>query len=89
MDSKYNEFIENYSYDVFHVPQSREDEVKVLFHDYAKYISREFEDKTAAMQDREVSSTKCYLCHKNLKKKMKPFMKVVLKATFMPDYLCL
>lgn len=64
---------ENYSYDVFHVPQNREDEVKVLFHDYAKYISREFEDKTEAMQDREVISTKCYLCKKNLRKKIRWF----------------
>ncbi len=64
---------ENYSYDVFHVPKSRKDEVKVLFHDYAKYISKEFEDKTEAMQDREVISTKCYLCKKNLRKKIRWF----------------
>ena len=64
---------ENYSYDVFHVPKRREDEVNVLFHDYAKYISREFEDKTAAMQDREVVSTRCYLCKKNLRKKIRWF----------------
>lgn len=64
---------ENYSYDVFHVPTRREDEVNVLFHDYAKYISREFEDKTAAMQDREVISTRCYLCKKNLRKKIRWF----------------
>lgn len=64
---------DNYSYDTFHVPQSREDEVKVLFHDYAKYISREFPDKTAAMQDREVNSTKCYLCKKHLRKKIRWF----------------
>lgn len=64
---------ENYSYDVFHVPKRREDEVNVLFHDYAKYISREFEDKTTAMQDREVISTRCYLCKKNLRKKIRWF----------------
>ena len=64
---------ENYSYDVFHVPKSRKDEVKVLFHDYAKYISKEFEDKNEAMQDREVISTKCYLCKKNLRKKIRWF----------------
>lgn len=64
---------ENYSYDVFHVPKRREDEVNVLFHDYAKYISREFEDKTAAMQDREVISTRCYICKKNLRKKIRWF----------------
>ncbi len=64
---------ENYSYDVFHLPKCRADEVNVLFHDYAKYISREFEDKTAALQDREVNSTRCYLCKKNLRKKIRWF----------------
>lgn len=64
---------ENYSYDTFHVPKRREDEVHVLFHNYAKYISREFADKTTAMQDREVSSTRCYLCKKNLRKKIRWF----------------
>lgn len=64
---------DNYSYDVFHVPRCREDEVNVLFHDYAKYISREFEDKAEAMQDREVFSTRCYICRRNLRKKIRWF----------------
>lgn len=61
------------SYDVFMTPKTREDEVHVVFDSYAKYISREFADKTEALADREVSSTKCYLCHKNLRKKIKWF----------------
>lgn len=64
---------ENYSYDTYHVPKRREDEVNVLFHNYAKYISREFSDKTTAMQDREVASTRCYICKKNLRKKIRWF----------------
>lgn len=61
------------SYDVFMTPKTREDEIHVIFDSYAKYISREFADKTEALADREVSSTKCYLCHKNLRKKIKWF----------------
>lgn len=61
------------SYDVFMTPKTREDEIHVVFDSYAKYISREFTDKTEALADREVSSTKCYLCHKNLRKKIKWF----------------
>lgn len=61
------------SYDVFMTPKTREDEIHVVFDSYAKYISREFADKTEALADREVSSTKCYLCHKNLRKKIKWF----------------
>lgn len=61
------------SYDVFMTPKTREDEIHVVFDSYAKYISREFSDKTEALADREVSSTKCYLCHKNIRKKIKWF----------------
>lgn len=67
------EILLNESYDVFHVPKSRKDEVKVQFGTYAKFISREFADKKAAFADREVCSSKCYLCHRNLRKKIKWF----------------
>ncbi len=61
------------SYDVFHAPKSRKDEIKAQFETYAKFISREFADKKAAFADKEVSSSKCYLCHRNLRKKIKWF----------------
>lgn len=67
------EVLQKISYDIFHPPLSREKEVKIQFSDYMKYISREFEDKVNAFADREVSSSKCYLCHKNLRKKIKWF----------------
>ena len=63
----------NYSIDTFVLPGTREEEVHVLFHNYMKYISREFADKQQALEDREVISTKCYLCHRNLRKKIRWF----------------
>ncbi|MFI3213472.1 MAG: 3'-5' exonuclease [Eubacteriales bacterium] len=65
--------MEKVSFDTYHLPQTKKDEIKVVFHDYAKYISREFDEKAALLADREVISTKCYICHKNLKKKVKWF----------------
>jgi DNA polymerase III epsilon subunit-like protein len=67
------EIVRNVSYDMYHVPQKREDEVKAQFDTYAKYVSRAFPDKKAAFADREVSSSKCYLCHRNLRKKIRWF----------------
>lgn len=67
------EVLSNYSVDTYMLPRTREDEIHILFHDYMKYISREFSDKQEAMEDREVISTKCYLCHKNLRKKIRWF----------------
>lgn len=63
----------NVSYDIFNPPKVREDEIKVQFDTYAKYISRLFPDKNAAFEDKEVASSKCYLCHRNLRKKVKWF----------------
>ncbi len=63
----------NYSFDVFVTPKNRKDEVKVVFDNYAKYISREFESKSEAFADREVMSMKCYLCRRNIKRKARWF----------------
>lgn len=66
--------VENYlSYDLFMTPQCKEDEIRVKFKTYYKYISREFSDKTEAMNDEDVSSTKCYLCGKPTTKVVKWF----------------
>lgn len=59
------------SFDTFHIPKNKKEEIKIAFPGYFKYISRGFQTKSEVMEDREVSSTKCYLCHRNLKKKIK------------------
>ena len=71
---KIPEDIEEYcSYDVFHLPTCKEEEIQKIFPSYAKYIFREFEDKSDAISDKEVLSTKCYICDKNAKRKIKWF----------------
>ncbi len=65
--------LEKVSFDTFSLPQTKKDEIHIVFDEYAKYISRKFVDKGKLLLDKEVLSTKCYLCNKNLKKKMKWF----------------
>lgn len=67
------EVLKNVSYDVFCPPPDRKSEIRVQFDTYTKYISREFQSKVEAFADREISSTKCYLCHGNLRKRIKWF----------------
>jgi len=66
---------DNYSYDTFILPRKRSDEIYVNFENYHKYISVEFADRYEALNDREVMSTRCYLCggERNLKRKIKWF----------------
>lgn len=70
--------LENYSFDIFHIPVSKKEEIHAIFdkvpqESYAKYISRGFENKIKAMNDKNIISTRCYLCHKNLKKRIRWF----------------
>lgn len=67
------EVLKNISYDIYHPPVDRASEIKVQFDTYMKYISREFDSKADAFADREVVSSKCYLCHRNLRKKLRWF----------------
>lgn len=58
------------SFDTCQAPRSKEDEVFIVFDNYAKYISREFENKTQLFSDREATAVRCYLCNRNLRKKL-------------------
>ncbi len=68
-----DEVMQNYSFDVFHLPKDKASEIHIVFNDYAKYISRGFADKAEALADRTVMSTRCYLCRKNLRRKIRWF----------------
>lgn len=60
----------NYSFDTYHLPGNKSEEIKISFEDYAKYISREFPGKQAAMEDREVIEDRCFICGAKTRKKI-------------------
>lgn len=62
-----------FSIDYFRCPASRREEIYVTFDNYSKFVSKCFPSKTAVMEDRVVTSTKCYLCGKPAKKKLRWF----------------
>ena len=61
------------SVDYNRLPAAREEEIYLVFPDYSKYVSREFDSKEEALQDKRVASATCYLCRKALRKKIKWF----------------
>lgn len=65
----------NYSFDTYRLPADKAHEINVMFDDYAKHISREFPDKTAALGDEDVVSSKCFLCGARMRKKVPCFSK--------------
>ena len=62
-----------FSFDNYVTPKDRRQEIHIVFENYAKYISREFDTKEELLDDPEVMSTKCYLCHRNLRRKIRWF----------------
>lgn len=67
------EYLSYVSFDTYILPPNRNKEIHIQFRDYYKYISREFKTKESALGDREVMSTKCYLCNKPTRRKVKWF----------------
>ena len=63
----------NYSIDCFQNPKNKEEEIRVRYDTYEKFLSREFETKEDVMEDREVTAVHCFTCHKNVKRKVKWF----------------
>ncbi len=62
-----------FSVDTFHVPQRRSEEIRIRYPDYEKFISREFCDGDAIMQDREITRICCLVCGKPLRRKLPYF----------------
>lgn len=79
----------NSSLDVYQNPQKKKDEIYISYPDYDKYVSREFYTKEKAMKDREVTSTRCPICHTAAKRKIRWFMnnsKVYYSLSVCPEH---
>ena len=61
------------SVDYFRLPQKAEEELHLVFDRYAKDVSRRFATREQAMADKKITSTKCYLCGRSLRKKVRWF----------------
>ena len=61
------------SFDTYVTPKTKKQEVRIVFDNYAKYISREFLNKDDILKNVDIMSTKCYICKKNLRRKVKWF----------------
>lgn len=67
---KKSDTLEHISYDVFTPPKTKHDEIRVIFSDYYKYISKEFPSKKDALQEKEIKEMRCYVCGKKIKKEI-------------------
>lgn len=68
-----DEIRRNSSVDYFSTPRGRKDEIYLRYDTYTKFVSRPFATKIQAMKDRKLTSTTCYLCGRNVPKKIRWF----------------
>ena len=54
--------LKNFSIDCYETPKSREEEIRVRYETYEKFISREFPSKEAVMADRMIRQVRCFAC---------------------------
>jgi Inhibitor of the KinA pathway to sporulation, predicted exonuclease len=69
MEFDKEEVKKHYSIDYYKNPKNRREEIYIIYESYSKFISKEFASKESAMKDRKVTSTKCYKCNRQAKKK--------------------
>ena len=61
------------SLDYYRLPVSSEEEIYLVFPDYAKYVSRAFPTREDAIADKTVTDMLCYRCNRMLRKKIRWF----------------
>ena len=61
------------SIDCFQNPRGKKDEIHVIYPGYEKHISREFDTREEILEDREIAGSRCFLCGKNMRKKIRWF----------------
>ena len=64
----------NPSLDVYQNPKTRKEEIHISSPGFSRYVSREFGSREKVMKDREVTSTRCPVCGKAAKRKIRWFM---------------
>ncbi len=78
----------NFSVDYFTPPHTKQDEIYIVFGNYSKYVSRLFSSREEMMEDKDVTSTRCYQCGKLLRKRIKWFQsgKTYLCVAYCPKH---
>lgn len=64
---------ENYSIDCYRNPKSREEEIRIRYPGYEKFISREFETREELLAAKDVAAVRCFTCGKNVRRQVRWF----------------
>lgn len=63
-----------YSIDYYHYPTCKEEEIINQHCNYSEYITRTFQSKKEAMNDKNIATLRCHKCNRKLSKKIRWFV---------------
>lgn len=69
----FNSVLEYLSLDYYNPPQTKDEEIYIVFPHYSKYVSSTFSNKEDILKNKTVSDIVCYRCKRMLKKKIQWF----------------
>ena len=64
---------DQYTYDFYHEPKDKDSEVFAYHRSHTTHITRGFDDRAEMMEDKDISTLRCYRCKRKLSKKIKWF----------------
>jgi hypothetical protein len=64
---------DQYTYDYYHEPKDKASEVFAFHRSYSEHITRGFDQRTDIMEDKEITTFRCYKCKRKIAKKIKWF----------------
>ncbi len=60
----------NYSIDCYRNPKTKEEEIRLRYDTYEKFISSAYPGRDALLADRGVTAVRCFVCGKNVKRRV-------------------
>lgn len=70
---KPKDFADNFSYDLYNTPHSKEEEIISYHKNFLEYITRDYETKIDALNDKDLTLIRCYKCGRKVSKKIRWF----------------
>ncbi len=77
------------STDYYRLPSNKKEEIRLIFPNYSKYVSRPFPSREDALKERSVTEMRCYACGRALRKKIRwfsPNQKIYYALAICPEH---
>ena len=64
------QILERFSFDTYHIPESKKEQILWRFNNYTKFISQGYTEKAELLADKNISCVRCFYCDKAIPKEI-------------------